>query len=812
MEGANPMAEETKTQFATPSDVLKIVTNIEQGMLPRSCDRAMIDGQFNGGRPFTEEEMKAMQGQVNTNFLEGYKVAQSGILQMNSALLYKDRFFNARCLKGKVIKRREYAEKITINLHRPLKRNRSGRRFLYMMQNRNCSLTLHGIGALWWQNDHAWMPKFVPLDDLLIPTDTPLEMSDSLGYFGVNTWNTPYQFWQMTMQDKSVYWNKELARKVLSELKGIEGYSPDYYDKPEKMEQLWKERSAYLNSDAVPKVKLTHFYNQDEEGKWYRKIMVRENQAVGISIPDKFIYENPKPYCDSIDQILHIQFGDGSVVAPFKYKAVRGLGNLLFSLIELMNRLRCQFTQSVFGDLIPMLRITSPMDEGRPKMLQYQAYGVMPNGVNFVPKEERHQPNYQLVTTAMSEFRQLMSENSASYVQDIDSGSQKEMTLGEAQIRLQAVNKMVASMLMGAYEQEVFFYQEELRRFMSKTSQDPEVKEFQARCRADGIPAELMETDAWQIDITRAFGAGDQTLAQQEVTALMQIQQQLDPAAQRIVRRQYVSTMTRNPDLANELVPEEPETVTSGTKAADQLFGTLMQGVEVGVREGVEQQDYVTRMIEMMNGVVQRIQQTDNVGTMQDVIGLNMVAKDVQAHIDILAKDQNEKEYVTEAQKTLGKMMNDVKAFEQRIQEQQQKSQMDPEAMAKIETDRMMTEQKLAAQQATHEQNLRQSQLKFEQTMAQTLEKHRLDMEKLSQQLNLDRLAEMIKTKTDVEAQRAKTDADIMLQTRKMAEDIAANRLKTTSDIENQSLKTDADVAASKKKAAATPKPAEKAD
>lgn len=777
------MTEETKTQFATPGDVLKIVTNIEQSMLPRSCDRAMIDAQFNGSRPFSPQEEKEHQIQVNANFLEGYKIAQSGILQINSALLYKERFFNARCLEGKPTKRREYAEKLTINLHKPLKRNRSGKRFMYMMQNRNCSLTLHGVGALWWANNFAWMPKFVPLDDLLIPTDTPLEMSDGLGYFGVNSWLTPYQFWQMTQQEKSVGWDKELSREILSSLDKIQDYGPDYWDKPEKMESLWKQRSAYLNSDAVPKIKITTFYNQDDSGKWFRKVIVRENQAIGIAgaYSNKFLYESNKPFADSIDQILHIQFGDGSVVAPFKYRSVRGLGVLLFSLIELMNRLRCQFTQSVFTDLLPLLRIDNPVDRDRPRMLQMQAYGVMDQGVHFVPKEERHQPNYQLVTTAMSEFRQLMSENSASYVQDIDTGSQKEMTLGEAQIRLQAVNKMVASMLMGAYEQEVFFYEETLRRFMSKTSSDPEVKEFQDRCRADGIPDALMEPDCWQIDITRAFGAGDQTLAQQEVTALMGIQQQLDPEAQRTVRRQYVSTMTRNPDLAAELVPEQPEQVTSGRAAAEDVFGTLMLAVPVGLREGIEQTDYVGAMLQMMNAVVQRIQATDNMGTMTEVLGLKTVANDIQQHIELLAQDPNEKEFVTAAGKELGKLLNEIKGFEQRLMEQQ--PQPDPKAEAEAQALAMKTQQEAQIKQQQFEQNQAQQQQKFQTQMTQMMEKHALQMEQLAQSMNMDRLAELVKTKTEADATKAKAAAEVAAVQVKTSAEVDAIDKKATAEV-----------------------------
>lgn len=114
------------------------------------------------------------------------------------------------------------------------------------------------------------------------------------------------------------------------------------------MESLWKQRSTYLNSDAIPKLKITTFYHQDgETGKWYRKVIVRENQSLPKETidPDKFLYTSDKPFANSIDEIIHIQFGDGSVVAPKKYRSVRGLFMLLYSIIELMNKLRNQSAQ-----------------------------------------------------------------------------------------------------------------------------------------------------------------------------------------------------------------------------------------------------------------------------------------------------------------------------------------------------------------------------------------------------------------------------------------------------------------------------------
>jgi hypothetical protein len=743
---------EPQQTFATPGDVLQSVTTMEFSLLPRSNDRAMINIQFDGGRPFSAEEETEFQIQVNANFLEGYKIAQSGILQMNTALLYKDRLANFKCLKGQVTKRQEWSESFTNNLQKALKQGRSGKKFNYLMLNRNAALTLHGVGALWWSNSYEWMPKFVSLDDLLIPSDTPLEMTDELGQFGINSWLTAWQLYQMTQSEKrDPGWNGDMAMKILRGMLESKNFIPDYFDKPEKMEGLWKQRSTYLNSDAVPKVKITTFYHQDpENGNWYRKVIVRENQAINARWvnPDEFLYNSSQTFAKSIDEILHIQYGDGSVVAPFKYRSVRGLGVLLYSVIELMNRLRCQFTQHVFSNLVPLLRVDNPQDRDRPRMLQMQPYSVVEPGVSFVKADERHQVDPRLVEESMSQFRQLMSENSSSYVQDIDNGTGKEQTLGEAQIKLQAANKIVSSMLAGAYVQEVFLYEEILRRFLMPVSGDKQVEEFQANCAKDGIPTELMETRCWKTEVPKAFGAGDQTLAQQQVTALLQLSSQLDPTARRQIQHDYISVITGNPDMAKALVPEQPNSVTSGRKAAEDVFGTLMNGVQVGLREGIEQTDYIAAMMAAIDSVIAQIKQTDNVGTQEQLIGLQTAMADAEKHLQLLEQDPTQKQFVTAAGKEIGAMNNELKAFGQRQQEKAQQGQVDPAAEAEIHTMQVRAAQEMHISEQKSQQAMQQKQAAFDQKTAQDQQKFSLEMTKM-----------MAEAKAQMEQQQADLDA-----------------------------------------------------
>lgn len=788
-------------QFATCSDVLNIVQTIENSLLPRSADRALMNALFNGARPFSREEEIEFMIQVNSNFLEGFKIAQSGILQINSALLDKERFANFRCIKGDPIKRGEWSEKLTNNIHKALKKGRSGKRYAYRLDERNTSLVGHGVGPFWWSNSYEWMPKSIGLDDLLIPTDTPLDMDDELGHFGVNSWLSAYQLYKMTQGEKrDPGWDSAMAMNILKGmLRSNASFTPNYFDQPEKMESLWKQRSTYLNSDAIPKLKITTFYHQGEEGLWYRKVIVRENQSLPKETidPDKFLYSSAKPFAESIDRILHIQFGDGSVVAPKKYRAVRGLFVLLYSVIELMNKLRCQSAQHVFSNLVPLLRVDNPVDRDRPRMVTLQPYAVIEPGVSFIPNTERHQIDPRLVTEQMSEFRQLMSENSSSYVQDVDSGSSQPQTLGEAQIKLQAANRIVASMLSGAYRQEVFLYEEQLRRFFLPVSGDPEVIRFQEDCKRDQIPVELMEVACWNVEITKAPGSGDQTLAVQEVTALLQLSPQLDPMAKRTIQRNYISVIAKNPDLANELVPPQPTAVDDGRKAANSLFGTLMAGSEVGDQEGIPQESYVAAMLASIDGVIAQIKGTDNVGTAQQIIGLGLALNDTKKHVQIMESDPNNKSFVAAANKEISNIENEVKGFAERQQEAADKAKVDPQKEAEIHMAQVSAAQDMHIAEQKNAQSMQQKQASHDQKMNQDMQKFTLQMQQM-----------MTETANKMQAQQAELDA---FKTKTMVE-LDALKVKTMTEIEASKAKAAADVEASKKKAAATPKqPAEAA-
>ena len=140
--------------------------------------------------------------------------------------------------------------------------------------------------------------------------------------------------------------------------------------------------------------------------------------------------------------------------------------------------------------------------------------------------------------------------------------------------------------------------------------------------------------------------------------------------------------------------------------------------------------------------LVKQIQVSGGMGTPDKVMGLQNMAQHVQQHIQLIAQDPNEKERVKRYMDQLGRLMNLVKAFAQRLQEAAQKTNghaaPDPEAMAKIQTQQMQAQAKMENTRESHAQRTTQRQLQFEQEMRQRQQEHDLQMKTEARQSMID--------------------------------------------------------------------------
>ena len=100
------------------------------------------------------------------------------------------------------------------------------------------------------------------------------------------------------------------------------------------------------------------------------------------------------------------------------YHSIRSLAFLTYELLWTMNRLRCQWTQHVFEQMLTIFRVTDPADRSRLEQVVFDApWGIIPEGLNFVTAAERYGVDANLVAGLKDEYARLVGNSTSAYTQ-----------------------------------------------------------------------------------------------------------------------------------------------------------------------------------------------------------------------------------------------------------------------------------------------------------------------------------------------------------------------------------------------------------
>lgn len=761
-------------KYKTAAAVSQVVMQMKLADLPRSQNRALIDELFNGEPPYSQREAEENRIDVNVNFLEGAKAAHKARQQFSNAFLSTSRYFKVTVDYGPAHKRQEWSEIITAEINKRMKKSRHYRETL---RNVFGQVVLHGVGPATWDDPQKWIPDMQMLSDVMVPSKTLLTF-ENMDHFAVyRRYNAARLMRKISGPHVDRGWNVKLAEQCIAWAREQIGKATpsgnDQIYSPERLAEDLKSDQGLYSSDAVPTIDCWDFFYYDDETDpdqpgWRRKIIL-DSPVTGSELKapivedgkQQFLYDaSDRIYATKLDRMAHFQVADGNQVAPFRYHSVRSLGWLLYAVCHLQNRLRCKFNEHVFENMLQYFRTADVADAERAIKIDLIDKGVIPPGVQLVPQTERWQINQSIVDMAMQLNRQSMQDSSSSYTQDYEGRMQggNEKTATEVMAEVNASSALVGSMLSEAYGNQEFQYQEIGRRFCIPDSSDIDVKAFRAACLRQGVPTAALNIDCWQISAERVMGAGNKQLEVAQSKALLEVINRIDPRGQRIVLRNYVFAVTSDPAFTDEVIPMVPEKVTNSVHDAQLASGALMMGLPVGVKSGYNHVEYIATLLAAMATSIQQIEQvTPGMATPQQVMGLQNTAQHIEQHLNILAMEDSEKPRVKEFADELGKLMNIVKGYQQRLTEQREAQQQNEqaEAMAKVETMIAQAKAKIEIMQQQHMQKMEQRQQEHEQKMSITMREARV------QEAATDlKLAADIKRQDAMAASKAKTNGE----------------------------------------------------
>jgi len=252
---------------------------------------------------------------------------------------------------------------------------------------------------------------------------------------------------------------------------------------------------------------------------------------------------------------------------------------------------------------------------------------------------------------------------------------------------------------------------------------------------------------------------------------LMEWRPLYDPASQREILKISTLAATDDPGLTDTLVPESTDEVTSSKQKAMVSMGTLMLGLPVQFGATDNRIEVTETLLKEMALVVNNIQQSGGMAKPEQLPGLQMVAQTIDQQIQIIGQDKAQQQKAKQYADVLGKLMNLVKGFAQRLAAQMKEAQangqggMDPKDMAKIQA--IMLQAKVKAENASqsHAQRTAQRQVQWEAEEKRKQQEHQLDLAKGVRSHRAELVAHDIKTAAEIRRERAKAKNEAKTKT-----------------------------------------------
>lgn len=690
----------------------------------RQENRVKITRAANCAPPLDEKLCKKIGLKINIEWGELMTALAHATRQYLSAFLGNEHFFKVTLPLAPAEHQTEWGDFITDQINRPM---RNSIEWFHIELNRWKSVPAHGIGPMEWTDPYSWCTRFIALNDFRVPTDTTIGFED-LEWYATREGFTPFGLVQEVFNERpNNHWNKKEVARLLKNIKNVNwDYPQNNYNwetDAEKLAELVRQNGGYYASDALPRIPLWRFYFHDfadnGDSGWFL-VIVPDAQAVkGGADNDKFLWKSDEPVAKDWKELLHVQFGDLATNTPLMVHSIRSLGFALLEPCFYTNLTRNRALQHLHDNLVPWLRITDPVEKARPVIQEFGNNKVLRTGVNIVTQDQRHQIDSGLFENIMAQLKQLQQEASATYTQQIDTGTKKEQTAFETRAKLEQVNAMMSGLLLQAFKYETQAYREICRRFCLRGSTDKDVQVFQRHCKQAQIPRRWLNIEYWDIEPVTPLGMGNPTMAMAEAKELLEIRPTLPPSAQQEALHDAITVQFGARRAARWAPLRDNRRVTKGQEYVGSMFGTLMQGIELPVPEGISMIEQFDGIEKLYAGKIAMMEKRDNMATVDEQSGLMAVSKYAHDLIQLLEQDPQEVDQAKKFGDSLKELDNLARGLIQRGQQQRAQQSgngnggLSPEAQAKIHATMATAAAKLHATQQKDALKQRQNSERF---------------------------------------------------------------------------------------------------
>jgi len=543
--------------FNEPGVVFSICDNLMLADSTRSHNRARIAEFFNGSPPYTAEEEEALKVTININELTAVELLNVAYNRFTTVFSGPAGFASI-VFPEELPQAEELSLKMSSAYNDLLKRRDD---WMGLQVDRWRSVVLHGWGALSFMDPLDYIPSHVACDDIKFPSRTLADLSNAT-LFVVKRRFSLRQLYEQVMdkEESEEGWNKPFLKQLIKEAfdQALIAWNQqgllEHYQ-PESLTMDLLTQTGWMTADVLPTLDIYMAYYFDEKsGAWFCRGVPATMGRGG-----QFVYKPKAPVGEKIQQFLHMQVADAGNSTPRRIHIVRGLGKGLFGIGHLYTRLICRFAETIFENSYAMFRSGTTDSRERHQYVDLHHLAVLPRGISPVPQNERYSADLLAMLKGLEFFKNEMVQRIRSYLAHYEQGSERE-TATQTNAKVAAAQGIMQSQISLAMQQESMLHREMLARLCDPAMMiRDEVRDLWRRLQPLNITPQLCSSPHTKVAIPRSSGDGDIFTSLMEGQAIMSVRGALPPASQPIAVRKFLLSVTKDPGLVNQLMPDQPE-------------------------------------------------------------------------------------------------------------------------------------------------------------------------------------------------------------------------------------------------------------
>jgi len=160
--------------FSTPEKVLETIRSGDDAELKRGRNRVLINRAANNEPLLDEDEAKRVGMEINIRWGEFMGALSHARRQYITNFCSQDNYFTVSVPKAPEEVRSDWGDFITEFINDVMKEGEHELEYFEVHRSKWSGVVSHGIGPIMWEDTYNWLPRYVAIEDLRVPTDTEL--------------------------------------------------------------------------------------------------------------------------------------------------------------------------------------------------------------------------------------------------------------------------------------------------------------------------------------------------------------------------------------------------------------------------------------------------------------------------------------------------------------------------------------------------------------------------------------------------------------------------------------------------------------